>query len=62
MKNKQKPMKYSIKKSFRYGFLNDREYPIYCVIDDTGFVVDAFNLRRDAKHYCNLWNSQQKNA
>mgnify|MGYP003352119702 CR=1 FL=1 len=36
-----------------------REYAVWNVVDTiTNYVIDTFNTRRDAKYYCDLWNSE----
>jgi hypothetical protein len=52
--------KYSIQKA--YGTTpTGRERVIWNVIDSgsgSGEVIDTFSLRRDAKYYMDLWNSE----
>jgi hypothetical protein len=52
--------KFSIQKA--YGLTPaGREYVIWNVIQmvrGTVHVIDSFSLRRDAKFYCGLWNSE----
>lgn len=50
--------KFSLNKA--YGSTpSGREYAIWNVIDSgSGEVIDTFSLRRDAKYYMDLWNSE----
>ena len=50
--------KYSLNKA--YGTTpTGRERVIWNVIDSgSGEVIDTFSLRRDAKYYMDLWNSE----
>jgi hypothetical protein len=51
-------MKYTLNKS--YGTTHTgRERVIWNVIDSgCGTIIDTFTLRRDAKYYMDLWNSE----
>ena len=48
-------MNYTIKKSYTMTKTGTEKAVWY--IMDGDFVVDACDLRRDAKYYCDLWNS-----
>ena len=48
-------MNYTIKKSYTMTKTGTEKAVWY--IMDGDFVVDACDLRRDAKYYCDMWNS-----
>lgn len=54
--------KYTLQKA--YGSTSTgREYVTWNVIDAAaGYVIDTFSLRRDAKYYMDLWNSEAARA
>ena len=49
---------YTIKKS--YTMTKTGLEKVVWYIMDGDFVVDACDLRRDAKYYCDLWNSAKQ--
>jgi hypothetical protein len=48
--------KYTLKKSF-HETITGYEKVVWYVMDGD-FVVDGFSLKRDAKYYMDLWNSE----
>jgi hypothetical protein len=48
--------KFTLQRAFRET-ITGYEKVVWNVMDGD-FVVDAFSLRRDAKYYMDLWNSQ----
>lgn len=54
--------KFTLKKA--YGSTSTgREVVVWDVVDSAdGYVVDTFSLRRDAKYYMDLWNSEAARA
>lgn len=63
MDSKKAQMKYAIQKAQGYDRDTGREYNLYHVVDTgCGTIIDSFSLRRDAKYYCDLWNSEAARA
>lgn len=50
--------KYTVKKAYTYDRRTGREKVIWNIVYGEDEVVDACNLRRDAKHWCDKWNKQ----
>lgn len=49
--------KYTVKKAYSYDHRTGREKVIWNIVYGDE-VVDACNLRRDAKFWCEKWNTQ----
>ena len=49
--------KYTVKRAYAQTSTG-REIYVWHIMDGD-FVVDACNLKRDAKYYCDLWHAEQ---